>query len=142
RPPGCIVWREVAQRTAAEEGAQWPGPAGGAAPAAGAHLTPVPPMPPLSPAAEAASAPAARRAARLWRVARPDLFSIRHTTVPAYLRPMVHEVKASRADLLSGLRHAPKRRAHQWLGREGHYVFRAGLAAPEGPPPDFRVAVR
>lgn len=83
----------------------------------------------------------ARRAARLWRVARPDLFSIRHTTVPAYLRPMVHEVKASRADLLSDLRHAAKRRAYQWLCEECYYVFPVGTAEPEELPPEFGVWV-
>jgi len=72
-------------------------------------------------------------------VARPDLFSIRHTTVPGYLRPMVHEVKASRADLQSDLRHAAKRRAYQWLCEECYYVFPAGVAAPEELPPEFGI---
>ena len=31
----------------------------------------------------------------------------------AYLQPMVHEVKASRADLLSDLRHDARRQAYQ-----------------------------
>lgn len=84
-------------------------------------------------------APPARRAARIWRVARPDLFSIRNTSVPAYLRPMVHEVKASRADLLSDLRHAAKRRAYQWLCEECHYVLPAGIAQPQELPPEFGV---
>lgn len=50
-----------------------------------------------------------------WRMARPDLFSVRRTTVEDYLQPMVHEVKVSRADLLSDLRHAAKRESYQWL---------------------------
>ena len=44
-----------------------------------------------------------------WRMARPDVFSVRRTSVEDYLQPMVHEVKVSRADLLSDLRHAAKR---------------------------------
>lgn len=30
-----------------------------------------------------------------WRMTRPDLFSVRRTSNPAYLQPMVHEVKVS-----------------------------------------------
>lgn len=66
-----------------------------------------------------------------WRQTRPDLFSVRHTSKPAYLQPMVHEVKVSRADLLSDLRHAAKRNAYQWLCSECHYVFPHGVAEPQ-----------
>jgi hypothetical protein len=31
-----------------------------------------------------------------WRMARPDVFSVRRTSVEEYLQPMVHEVKVSR----------------------------------------------
>jgi hypothetical protein len=41
---------------------------------------------------------------------------------------MVHEVKASRADLLSDLRHAAKRASYRWLSCETYYVFPAGVA--------------
>jgi len=34
-----------------------------------------------------------------WVEAIPDVFSIRHTTVEAYLEPVVHEIKVSRADI-------------------------------------------
>jgi hypothetical protein len=76
-----------------------------------------------------------------WRMARPDVFSVRHTSVEAYLQPMVHEVKVSRADLLSDLRHAAKRESYQWLSCETYYVFPAGLAEPEEIPPEFGVWV-
>ena len=33
-----------------------------------------------------------------WRMARPDVYSVRHTTVEDYLQPMVHEVKVSLLD--------------------------------------------
>lgn len=87
------------------------------------------------------AAPHAVAAAHVWRMARPDLFSIRNTTVSAYLQPMVHEVKASRADLLSDLRHAAKRQAYQWLCEECYYVFPAGIAQPEEVPEQFGVWV-
>jgi hypothetical protein len=76
-----------------------------------------------------------------WRMARPDVFSVRHTSVEAYLQPMVHEVKVSRADLLSDLRHAAKRESYQWLSCETYYVFPAGLAEPGEVPPEFGVWV-
>lgn len=66
-----------------------------------------------------------------WRVARPDVFSIRNTSVEAYLQPTVHEIKVSRADLLSDLRHNAKRESYQWLCCECTYVFPAGLAEPQ-----------
>ena len=36
-----------------------------------------------------------------WKLCRPDVFSIRNSSVPAYLDPIVHEIKVSRADLLA-----------------------------------------
>ncbi len=137
-PAGRIVWRELSLRAALEPQEQAAGPDAAAAPAAAPSLVPAPPaLPALWDEGECA--PAARRAARVWRVARPDLFSVRHTTVPGYLRPMVHEIKASRADLLSDLRHESKRRAYQWLCEECHYVFPAGVAEAHELPPEFGV---
>jgi len=66
-----------------------------------------------------------------WRMARPDVFSVRNTSVEAYLHPVVHEIKVSRADLFSDLRHAAKRASYQWLCCECHYVFPVGMAQPE-----------
>ena len=74
-----------------------------------------------------------------WRMARPDVFSVRRTSVEDYLQPMVHEVKVSRADLLSDLRHAAKRESYQWLSCETCYVLPAGLAEPHEIPPAFGV---
>lgn len=76
-----------------------------------------------------------------WRMARPDVYSVRHTSVEDYLQPMVHEVKVSRADLLSDLRHAAKRDCYQWLSCETYYVFPADVAAPEEVPQPFGVWV-
>lgn len=58
-----------------------------------------------------------------WCIARPDLFSIRNTSVEAYAQPIVHEVKVSRADLLSDLRKPDKRAAYLDLGGECWYVL-------------------
>lgn len=77
----------------------------------------------------------------VWRMARPDLFSVRNTNVEAYLQPVVHEVKFSRADLLADLRHAAKRQAYQWLSCETYYVFPVAVAKPEEIPLSFGVVV-
>ena len=74
-----------------------------------------------------------------WRMARPDVFSVRRTSVEEYLQPMVHEVKVSRADLLSDLRHAAKRESYQWLSCETYYVLPAGVAEPHEIPEAFGV---
>ncbi len=76
-----------------------------------------------------------------WRVARPDLFSVRNTSVEDYLQPFVHEIKVSRADLLSDLRHAAKRDSYQWLCSECYYVFPVGVAEAAEIPAAFGVWV-
>lgn len=58
-----------------------------------------------------------------WCMARPDVFSIRNTSVEAYAHPIVHEVKVSRADLLGDLRKPDKRAAYLDLGGECWYVL-------------------
>jgi hypothetical protein len=57
-----------------------------------------------------------------WCIARPDVFSIRQTSVETYVEPVVHEVKVRRADLLGDLRHEAKRAAYLHLG-ECWYVL-------------------
>jgi hypothetical protein len=57
-----------------------------------------------------------------WCIARPDVFSIRHTSVESYVEPVVHEIKVRRADLLADLRVAAKRAAYRDLG-ECWYVL-------------------
>ncbi|WP_431276086.1 hypothetical protein ACQ858_07390 [Variovorax ureilyticus] len=58
-----------------------------------------------------------------WCIARPDVFSIRNTSVEAYAQPVVHEVKVNRSDLLSDLRKPDKRAAYLDLGGECWYVL-------------------
>ena len=60
---------------------------------------------------------------RMWAIACPDVFSIRHTSVEAYLAPIVHEIKVSRADLLGDLKKPNKRAAYLGLGGECWYVL-------------------
>ena len=74
-----------------------------------------------------------------WRMARPDVFSVRRTSVEAYLQPMVHEVKVRRADLLSDLRHAAKRESYQWLSCETYFVLPVGVAQAQEIPEPFGV---
>jgi len=58
-----------------------------------------------------------------WKVCKPDVFSIRNTSVAAYLQPVVHEIKVSRADLLGDLRLPDKREAYLDLGGQCWYVL-------------------
>ncbi|MFY3385989.1 hypothetical protein [Paracidovorax sp. MALMAid1276] len=132
---GRIVWAELSLRAVIDSVPV----AGAPATVAGAPSNAAPPMAPLW--ADDDAAPPARAAANVWRMARPDLFSVRNTSVPAYLQPMVHEVKASRADLLSDLRHDAKRQAYQWLCEECYYVFPAGIAEPHEIPEHFGIWV-
>ena len=122
---GRIVWRELSLRAVIE----------------GLPAEAAPPPPAASNPLWSEDTPASRKAANVWRMARPDLFSVRNTTVPAYLQPMVHEIKHSRADLLSDLRHDAKRQAYQWLCEECYYVFPAGIAEPEEIPEHFGIWV-
>ncbi|MBS0444923.1 MAG: hypothetical protein JSR59_03130 [Proteobacteria bacterium] len=75
-----------------------------------------------------------------WVMAMPDVYSVRHTTVEAYLQPVVHEIKVQRSDLLSDLRSPQKRAAYLQLG-ECWYVIRAGIAEPDEIPPECGVLV-
>ncbi len=122
---GRIVWRELSLRAVIE--------------GAASEIAPQPPA--SSNPLWSEDTPASRKTANVWRMARPDLFSVRNTTVPAYLQPMVHEIKYSRADLLSDLRHEAKRQAYQWLCEECYYVFPAGVAEPGEIPEHFGIWV-
>lgn len=80
-----------------------------------------------------------------WCVARPDVFSIRHTSVESYVEPIVHEIKVRRADLLADLRQDGKRAAYRDLG-ECWYVLGTdargrAIAEPEEVPQECGVMV-
>ena len=58
-----------------------------------------------------------------WRISRHDVFSIRNSSVQAYLEPIVHEIKVSRADLLGDLKRADKRAAYLEVGGQCWYAL-------------------
>ncbi|WP_290873277.1 hypothetical protein [Aquabacterium sp.] len=125
---GRLVWRELSLRAQIE----------------GQASTDIPPIlasEGLWADAQPSPTPAQALASAQWRLSRPDLFSVRRTSNPAYLQAMVHEVKVSRADLFSDLRNKAKRAAYQWLCSECHYVFPAGLAEPKELPEELGVWV-
>jgi hypothetical protein len=79
-----------------------------------------------------------------WVVACPDVFSVRNTTVEAYLEPIVHEIKVSRADLLGDLKKPSKRAAYLDMGGECWYVLGQTargkpIAQPDEVPPECGV---
>ena len=67
--------------------------------------------------------PAAEGEKSKWCMVRPDVFSIRNTTVETYVDPIVHEIKVKRSDLLGDLRRPEKRTAYLDLGGECWYVL-------------------
>lgn len=80
-----------------------------------------------------------------WCLCKPDVFSIRHTSVAEYVEPVVHEVKVRRSDLLADLRLAGKRAAYLDLG-ECWYVLGSDargrcIGAPEEIPDGCGVMV-
>ena len=58
-----------------------------------------------------------------WKVCMPDVFSVRNTPVAAYLEPVVHEIKVSRADLLGDLKLKDKRDSYLNVGGQCWYVL-------------------
>jgi hypothetical protein len=80
-----------------------------------------------------------------WCMARPDVFSIRHTSVPTYVDPIVHEVKVRRADLLSDLKNDAKRAAYLDLGECWYVLGRDArgrcIAEPDEVPAECGVLV-
>jgi hypothetical protein len=73
-----------------------------------------------------------------WCMCKPDVFSIRNTSVAEYVEPVVHEIKVRRSDLLADLRQESKRAAYLDLG-ECWYVLGAdargrAIAEPEEVP--------
>lgn len=77
----------------------------------------------------------------VWKLVRPDVYSIRPSPVPAYQLPVIHEIKVRRADLLGELRHPSKRLSYQALAAELYYVFPDGLAEPAEIPAECGVTV-
>ncbi len=74
-----------------------------------------------------------------WQMAMPDVFSVRHTSVAAYLQPVVHEIKVRRADLLADLRRPAKRAAYLDMAGALYYVLAEGIGRVEDVPPECGV---
>ncbi|HSI58670.1 MAG TPA: hypothetical protein VLA16_14020 [Ideonella sp.] len=74
-----------------------------------------------------------------WAIAMPDVYSIRHTTVEAYVAPVVHEIKVRRADLLGDLKRPAKGEAYRALCSECWYVIRAGIGRADEIPEAYGV---
>jgi hypothetical protein len=67
------------------------------------------------------------------------VYSIRHTTVEDSTEPVVHEIKVSRADLLSDLRNAAKGAAYLGLSSQCWYVLKRGIATVDEVPAAYGV---
>lgn len=81
-----------------------------------------------------------------WCMAMPDVFSIRRTSVEAYLEPVVHEIKVSRADLLGDLKKPAKRAAYLGMAGAcwyvlGHDAKGRPIARPDEVPPECGVVL-
>ena len=81
-----------------------------------------------------------------WSMACPDVFSIRNSSVEAYLQPIVHEIKVNRADLLGDLKQPAKRAAYLAMAGECWYVLGATargkpIAEPEEVPVECGVMI-
>ena len=76
-----------------------------------------------------------------WVIAMPDLFSVRNTTVEAYLEPVIHEIKVRRGDLLADVRRADKRAAYLALTGECWYVLKEGIGSPDDVPAECGVMI-
>lgn len=74
-----------------------------------------------------------------WQMAMPDVYSVRHTSVAAYLQPVVHEIKVRRADLLADLRRPSKRAAYLQMAGALYYVLAEGIAEAGEVPPECGV---
>jgi len=70
-----------------------------------------------------ADGPAVQVLDRTWCMAMPDVFSIRRSSVEAYLEPVVHEIKVNRSDLLGDLRKPAKRAAYLAMAGAVWYVL-------------------
>jgi hypothetical protein len=82
-------------------------------------------------------APEPTPAGHAWVMACPDVYSIRRSTVEAYLEPVVHEIKVSRADLLGDLKKPAKRAAYLNMASACWYVLgNDARGRPVGGPDD------
>ncbi|WP_374587175.1 hypothetical protein [Ideonella dechloratans] len=74
-----------------------------------------------------------------WVQAMPDVYSIRHTTREDWVEPVAHEIKVSRADLLSDLKKPAKGAAYAAVASQCWYVLAAGIGQAEEIPEAYGV---
>jgi hypothetical protein len=82
-----------------------------------------------------------------WGVAKPDVFSIRNTSVEGYAQPVVHQVIVDRADLMAHLAEPDAHAVYRELGGECWYVLGQGeqgdpIATPQEIPKEYGVLER
>jgi hypothetical protein len=106
----------------------------GLAPAAGAQFVDEPQ--PSLPGVPERAAPHPRRS---WALCEPDVFSLRPSTQAKGLEVAIHEVKVSRADLLTELRRPSKSLAYAALSGQTWFVLAEGIAEVDEIPPDYGV---
>jgi hypothetical protein len=135
---GRLAWRGLSLRVALPRDLLEGEPAIDAAPVANEPQ----PLWPVEPPVEAAG----RAPDRAWCMAMPDVFSIRRSSVEAYLEPVVHEIKVSRADLLGDLKRPAKRAAYLAMAGACWYVLGRDakgrpIAEPDEVPPECGVMI-
>jgi hypothetical protein len=76
---------------------------------------------------------------RKWQLCEPDVFSLRVTSNANALEVAIHEIKVSRADLLTELRKPSKGAAYAALSGQTWFVLQAGIGQPEELPAHYGV---
>lgn len=79
--------------------------------------------------------------AEQWLHLKPDVFSIRNTTVEDYVEPVVHEIKVKRSDLRADLKKPEKRAGYLALSAECYYVLAEGVGEPDEVPEECGVII-
>lgn len=74
-----------------------------------------------------------------WINLRPDVYSIRRTTVEAYVEPIIYEIKVKRSDLLADLKKPEKRLGYIELASECYYVLAEKVGVAEDIPTECGV---
>lgn len=74
-----------------------------------------------------------------WLICQPDVYSLRQTSKPEGLEVAIHEIKVSRADLLTELRKPDKSAAYAALSGQTCFVLAAGIAEPDEIPAPYGV---
>jgi hypothetical protein len=74
-----------------------------------------------------------------WLICQPDVYSLRQTSKPEGLEVAIHEIKVSRADLLTELRKPDKSAAYAALSGQTCFVLKAGIAEVDEIPPQYGV---